>query len=160
MSRILTAVALLAQVFQMPKYVALEEIVDDDAEAYYRALLLSSEKWHQGEHKPFLHFQTQVIARGYREFDKVRHRSEMSVSVLFHERVGLELRNPVMEDFLLHYPNATFTTIREEIKDVQINGLRSDSPKEAWEPLNRADKLLRYLMIRVRNRQARNERKS
>jgi Fic family protein len=153
-SRVLTAAALISEGYQLPKYISLEEIIDQRSDDYYRALLLSSEGgWHQGNHnlELFLRFHTQVIVTGYQELQIRRERSMDPITVILHNKLPEHIVSLVWKQFKTFYPQATLELTSEGIKTTQIKGLRSGmSNKKEWENLTHADRLIRNLVHRAK----------
>jgi len=71
-SRLLTLLALYQHGMEAGRYVSLEKLVEDTREDYYRVLLESSRKWHDGRHDiiPWFNYFLSIIRRAYIEFEQ------------------------------------------------------------------------------------------
>lgn len=71
MSRLLTLLMLYRTGYQVGRYISIEKHIEKTKEAYYDALELASQGWHEGEGnpKPFIKYMLGVILACYREFE-------------------------------------------------------------------------------------------
>ena len=71
MSRLLTLLLLYREGYIVGKYISLEMIIEKTKEAYYDALQLSSDGWHESENSyaPFAQYYLGVVLSVYKEFE-------------------------------------------------------------------------------------------
>ena len=69
-ARLLTLLTLYQHGMEVGKYISIERLVEDTREDYYRVLLESSGKWHEGKHDviPWFNYFLSIIRRAYIEF--------------------------------------------------------------------------------------------
>ena len=70
--RALTNALLDASGYTVGKYVSLEQLIAEDADGYYEALLKSTHGWHERRHDPWpwLTYFVDVLARAYERFEQ------------------------------------------------------------------------------------------
>jgi Fic family protein len=70
-ARALTNALLADAGYGVGRYVSIEQLVAEDAEAYYGALLASTHGWHEAEHDPWpwLEYFTAILDRAYRRLE-------------------------------------------------------------------------------------------
>jgi len=70
-SRLLTALLLVQNGFEVGRYVSLERLIEEGKEDYYRVLSECSRGWHTGENEivPWWNYFLTVVHRAYREFE-------------------------------------------------------------------------------------------
>ncbi|MBI4655292.1 MAG: Fic family protein [Elusimicrobia bacterium] len=70
-ARLLTLLALYQRGIDVGRYISIERLVEDTREDYYRVLLESSRKWHEGRHNiiPWFNYFLSIIRRAYIEFE-------------------------------------------------------------------------------------------
>ena len=155
MSRLVTTAALVEQGYELPKYISLEELIQDRSDDYYRALERSSVGWHTGNHdlEPFLRFQIQTLTLGYKELAMRRERVMEPVNAILSPLLANDIEQEVKRGFSEIYPNAVFA--KEELRQGKLSGIkgfRTDLPKEEWEKGRRAQRLLESLIIRAKKK--------
>ncbi len=71
-SRLLTTLLLQSHDFQVARYISLERLVEDEKDAFYRALGECSRGWHEGKNDILLwwNYFLGIVRSGYREFEK------------------------------------------------------------------------------------------
>jgi Fic family protein len=71
-ARLLSLLTLYHHGYEVGRYVSLERVVEESKDNYYEALLLSSDRWHDGRHvlMPWLNYFLGVVRRAYREFEE------------------------------------------------------------------------------------------
>ena len=71
-SRLLTLLSLYHHGIEVGRFVSLERLIEENREDYYRALLESSQGWHEGRHDlvPWLNFFLSTLRRAYRELEE------------------------------------------------------------------------------------------
>jgi Fic family protein len=71
-ARLLTLIALYQHGIEVGRYISIERLVEDTREDYYRVLLESSKKWHEGKHDiiPWFNYFLSIIRRAYIEFEE------------------------------------------------------------------------------------------
>jgi Fic family protein len=156
-SRLLTTAAMIGQGYELPKYISLEELIQERKEGYYKALEQSSEGWHTGNHdiEPFIRFQVETIMLGYKELAERRERVMDPVSVTLSPTLDDNIAQAVKAEFLCIYPNAAFS--KRELRAgmvAAIDGLVADLPENEWERMNRAKKLIDSLIVRATRKAA------
>lgn len=72
MSRLLTLLLMYRSGYIVGKYISVEMHIERTKEAYYAALLQSSESWHEGvnNYKPFIKYFLSVILATYKDFSE------------------------------------------------------------------------------------------
>ena len=71
MSRLLTLLMLYQNGYQVGKYISIEKHIEKTKDAYYDALELASQEWHEGKGnpEPFIKYMLGVVLACYREFE-------------------------------------------------------------------------------------------
>jgi len=74
-ARVLTNALLADAGYGVGRYVSIEQLVAEDADAYYATLLASTHGWHAGEHDPWpwLDYFTQILDRAYDRLERRVH---------------------------------------------------------------------------------------
>jgi Fic family protein len=98
-ARALTNALLADAGYGVGRYVSVEQLVAEDPDAYYAALLASTHGWHQAEHDPWpwLAYFTAVLDRAYR---RLAERVDSSRSA--------GTKQDRVRDFVLNHAGATF----------------------------------------------------
>ena len=70
MSRLLTLLLLYRTGYNVGRYISIEKHIEKTKDAYYNALELASENWHEGKNnpEPFIRYMLGVVLACYREF--------------------------------------------------------------------------------------------
>lgn len=82
LARLLTTHALLAQGYEVSRYVSIEQRIFETKQAYYDALYASQRRWHEGEHDvwPWIDYLVSVLTAAYDDFEeRVAARRALSV---------------------------------------------------------------------------------
>ncbi len=100
-ARALTNALLQDAGYDVTRYVSLETSIAASDDAYYAALLTSTDGWHEAKHDPWpwLRYFVGLVARSYEEFG----------SLTDAERSGGSKQDRV-RDYVLHHAPSTFTT--------------------------------------------------
>ncbi|MBN2259401.1 MAG: Fic family protein [Clostridiales bacterium] len=127
MSRLLTLLLMYRSGYIVGKYISIEMHIERTEEAYYDALLQSSEKWHEGanDYKPFIKYYLSVILAAYKDFservellvDKTVNKSER-VKYLFDTRLGRFSKS----DIHMLNPDISPKTIEKALKELVNQG--------------------------------------
>jgi Fic family protein len=98
-ARVLTNALLADSGYGVGRYVSIEQLVAEDADTYYAALLTSTEDWHDAEHDPWpwLDFFTLLLDRAYDRLE--RRAASTRSSGTKQDRVA---------DFVRHHAGTTF----------------------------------------------------
>lgn len=144
-SRLLTIAALLELGLKMPRFVSLEEIVQNRDTQYYAALKASSEGWHTGNHDlaPFVRFHLETIATGYDDLSLKIARTREPVTVIFDESIPAPVRDRAFAEFRQTYENAAWKTdnLRRVARKITIEGFSPTAESEVFEKLKHAHRL-------------------
>src|SRR6476659_609224 len=72
LARLLTTYELLAQGYEVARYVSIEQRIYKSKNAYYAALYESQRGWHQGEHNvlPWITYLAEILAAAYDDFEE------------------------------------------------------------------------------------------
>ncbi len=71
LARLLTTHTLLAQGYEVARYVSIEQRILETKHAYYDALFASQRRWHEGEHDvwPWIDYLVEVLVAAYDDFE-------------------------------------------------------------------------------------------
>jgi Fic family protein len=124
-SRLLTLLLLYKADFKIGSFISLERLIETYKEEYYRALHLSSQKWHQGAHDltPWHQFFFSIIKEAYVEF---KSRVEMNQP---HQGKRYLIRHTVLEfaepfslsQVCAKLPNISESMIRKVLQEMKIS---------------------------------------
>ena len=69
-SRLLLLLQLYQAGYEVGRYISLERLVEEHKERYYETLKVSSQRWHEGKHDPWLYinFLLYILKKAYNEF--------------------------------------------------------------------------------------------
>lgn len=72
LARLITTHELLAQGYQVARYVSIEQRIYESKNAYYAALYESQHDWHRGEHDvwPWITYLAEILAAAYDDFEE------------------------------------------------------------------------------------------
>ena len=127
MSRLLTLLLMYRSGYIVGKYISVEMHIERTKEAYYSALLKSSESWHEGlnDYKPFVKYFLSVILATYRDFservelivDQTISKSER-VKHVFDTKLGKFSKS----DIHILNPDISPKTIEKALKELVEQG--------------------------------------
>jgi Fic family protein len=71
-SRLLTVLLLHQAGYDVSRYISLERLIEQSKETYYEALYMSSENWHETQHRlrPWWEYSLGVLIAAYGEFER------------------------------------------------------------------------------------------
>jgi len=71
-SRLLTVLLLNQADYSVGRYLSIERLIEESRETYYEALQLSSQGWHEGNHRlrPWWEYSLGILIGAYQEFEK------------------------------------------------------------------------------------------
>lgn len=127
MSRLLTLLLMYRSGYIVGKYISLEMHIERTKEAYYDALLQSSEGWHEGEndYRPFVKYFLSVILAAYKDFsERVEILVDQSISkadrvkLVFDTKLGKFSKS----DIHILNPDISPKTIEKALKDLVEQG--------------------------------------
>lgn len=72
MARLLTALLLYQNGYEVSRYISLEKIIESSKESYYDTLYKSSQGWHEGQHNSiyWIDYWLSTVLAAYREFEE------------------------------------------------------------------------------------------
>jgi len=127
MSRLLTLLLMYRSGYIVGKYISVEMHIEKTKEAYYEALLQSSEGWHDGtnDYKPFIKYYLSVILATFKDFservellvDKNLNKTER-VKRIFDTKLGKFSKS----DIHTLYPDISVKTIEKALKELVDEG--------------------------------------
>lgn len=127
MSRLLTLLLMYRSGYIVGKYISLEMHIERTKEAYYDALLQSSEGWHEGknDYRPFVKYFLSVILAAYKDFsERVEILVDQSISkadrvkLVFDTKLGKFSKS----DIHILNPDISPKTIEKALKDLVEQG--------------------------------------
>lgn len=130
LSRILTLLLLYRSGYTVGKYVSIEKAIADTKEAYYEALFLSDQRWHEEENdpKPFIKYMLGIILSCYRDFEQrmkiaeqsgVKHNAYDVVKSYVLNTIGLFSKT----DVLIACPSLGSSSAEASLKKLKENGI-------------------------------------
>jgi Fic family protein len=143
-SRLLTIAALLERGLQMPKYISLEEIIEDRDAFNYQALHASSQGWHTGTYdpSPFIRFHLEVLQAGFQTLHRRVEDLDHPIRVLFSDSLASEVRLAAIEAFRRIYPRAECSAVPDlpHGQSLKIEGYDPNLPKAEFDRFLHAHK--------------------
>lgn len=124
MSRLLTTLLLYRSGYEIGKYISLEAKIAKNKEAYYDALELSQNGWHEGTDDPtaFIKYLLGTIIATYRDFEDrinmVGSSSFDTVSNAINSRIGKFTKREILE----LCPSVSASTVERHLKKLCADG--------------------------------------
>jgi len=141
-SRILTTQLLLANGYNVPRYVSVEGRIYETKNSYYDALEASQHNWHTGDHDvwPWLDYFASVLADSYDIFEQRINQRRGLETKSKQERVRFYVLEHASSEFTLRQvkralPGVSEPTIRLALNQLRDEGQISSSgrgPKAVW----------------------------
>ncbi len=131
-ARALTNALLQQAGYDVARYISLETTIAQSADAYYAALLASTQGWHTGVHDPWpwLKYFTGIVARSYEQFTTLTSRARDGGTKQQRVREYVLSHAPTtftMSDVRAALPGISDPTVRLVLTDLKAEGLvRSD----------------------------------
>ena len=126
-ARLLTLLVLYQHGIEVGRYISLEKLVEDTREDYYRVLLESSKRWHEGKHDilPWLNYLLAIIRRAYGEFEsragQVRSARGAKTALILDAINSFEGRF-TLADLERACPGVSRDMVRRVLKDLSATG--------------------------------------
>lgn len=117
--------------YDVTRYVSLETSIAASSDAYYAALLASTDGWHDGEHDPWpwLRYFIGIVAGSYVDFGTLTSRARSGGSK--QDRVRDYVLNHAPATFQISDVRAALPGVSDQTIRLALNGLRSEGRVEA-----------------------------
>lgn len=130
LARLITTHALLAQGYEVSRYVSVEQRMFATKDAYYDALYASQRRWHEGEHDvwPWVGYLVEILAAAYDDFEgRVAASRNLATGSKQHQvrRYVLEHAPATfrIRDVRAALPGVSDPTIKRVLADLRREGL-------------------------------------
>ncbi len=125
MSRLLTTLLLYRSGYEVGKYISLESKIEKDKGAYYDALEMSQDGWHEGndDKAAFIKYLLSTVISAYRDFDDrmniLTPSSLETVKNAIQSRIGKFTKKDILE----LCPSISASTVERHIKKLCADGI-------------------------------------
>ncbi len=126
MSRLLTALLLYRNGYEVGKYISIESKIEKTKSVYYDVLEQTSQKWHEAENDPapFIKYLLGIILSCYRDFEeRVDMMGKRSTAYdIVKKAVGDTLGKFTKQEILEHCPSLKSSSVESALKKLREEG--------------------------------------
>jgi Fic family protein len=125
-SRLAATLLLQAHGFQVPRYVSLERLVEQNKEDYYAVLAECSQGWHEGKNDliPWWNYFLSVLRHAYKEFERQVEstKARPAKSDLVRQTILAQVEQFTLGDLAAQLPSASTQLIKKILAELKKQG--------------------------------------
>jgi Fic family protein len=125
-SRLAATLLLQAHGFQVPRYVSLERLVEQNKEDYYAILAECSQGWHEGKNDliPWWNYFLSVLRHAYKEFERQVEstKARPAKSDLVRQTILAQVEQFTLGDLAAQLPSASTQLIKKILAELKKQG--------------------------------------
>jgi Fic family protein len=125
-SRLAATLLLQAHGFQVPRYVSLERLVEQNKQDYYAVLAECSQGWHEGKNDliPWWNYFLSVLRHAYKEFERQVEstKARPAKSDLVRQTILAQVEQFTLGDLAAQLPSASTQLIKKILAELKKQG--------------------------------------